>query len=448
MAVAGCLGIISQAGATNHTISCNGTTKGQLEALINGGTVKPGDMVLITGFCVGDLYVPGGIKLTNHGNSPAISASDGIQGQLTVGASEYGTVFINGLTLKGYIKNSGELANLWVGPAGRVQLSYSNVSSAQENGIFIKGGNVNMQGSEVDGNGVAGVPFNMNGIAITDGGILDDVSGTGTSTISANKGYGISVNGGYVNLSSTGISSDALGEIYELTGGSEINFSNGTIATTAAWPAIQLYTSSSINLRNASVAANNGALVVRRGSSASLLGSTLTNTTAKAPTIAVGASSSLDFAGGNTVANPASGGVAIQVERESSVTQTLGSQINPAFNNVPDNIVGEGVAAINSSFDLGQGLIGSNPTLTWRGNIEIYSSSFLRMQGGVAVTGNVTLANNSGANFVLTNGGTNSVRGGVSCPNPGTVVSSYVANPTNVIPNVKIGTTPPSCSLD
>jgi hypothetical protein len=288
----------------------------------------------------------------------------------------------------------------------------------------------------------------MNGIRIADGGILDDAGGTGTSTISGNKGYGISVNGGFVNVNSTSISGDAQGEIFELTGGSEINFTNGTISSTAALPAIQLYTSSSITLTNASVTAANGALVVRRGSSAELIGSTLNNTTANAPTVEVGASSSFDLAGGNTITNSTTGGVAINVDRESSVTQTLGSKNNPAFKDTPDTVVGQGVAAINSSFDLGQGPISGTPILNWTGNIAIYSSSFLRMQGGVAVTGKLTLQNNSGANFVLTDGGTNAVSGGVSCPNPGTVGSSYVANPTNVTPNVTTGVTPPSCTQD
>ena len=144
----------------------------------------------------------------------------------------------------------------------------------------------------------------------------------------------------------------------------------------------------------------------------------------------------------------ATGGKALSVDHNSSLRHILSSRLSSSLADAPDIVTGSGAISANSSVDIGLGLIATSPSLSWTGNIALATQSQIILSGGVAVTGSLTLANNSGADFLVSGGAANTVTGGVSCPTAGTTVTSYVTNPKNVTPNVPIASTPGHCLQD
>lgn len=433
------------AAAAVQQITCDGKTPGQLAALL--GTVRFGDTVVITGICVGDITLPTTLTLTNHLSSAALVATDGIEGQVTV-ATLAGGATINGILLEGHPTSTGAIANLAVFGPGQTTLQHSKVTRAQADGIYIgNGGSVYLVGSVVSGNGVARMAGNSDGVDIDVGGFLDDAKTGPASTITGNPGRGILVeNGGSLRLHATTVSADGVSEIVAMGGTVRLE---GTVvkgATGAAQPAVQVFNGSRLELYGAGVSGPGGAVLVAGGSSALAAGATLSGSGAAAPALEVASASSLMLGGGNRILNAATGGVAAKVDRNANLMQVLSSRFGAA--DAVDTVTGAGVVLEESSIDLGTGLIGGAPSLTWTGSLTVSERSVVKLQGGVAVSGSLQLTDGADGLFYLANGGTNRVSGGVTCPTGGPPPNSHVANPTDVTPNVKIGTTTPDCLND
>ncbi len=95
----------------------------------------------------------------------------------------------------------------------------------------------------------------------------------------------------------------------------------------------------------------------------------------------------------------------------------------PGFNFVAavDTVTGNGVLQLQSTADLGAGLVSGNPTLVWTtgaGGINVSQNSSLRFEGGVAITGQVILAQGSNGfvNSAKAPGTPNTINGSIYCP--------------------------------
>jgi hypothetical protein len=106
-----------------------------------------------------------------------------------------------------------------------------------------------------------------------------------------------------------------------------------------------------------------------------------------------------------------------------------------------DTISGAGSVQVQSSMDLGQGLIspGSTPSLVWTlsgsQTINVQQNSSFRLSGGTSISGgNVKIAQGSNGFFNTGAGGVNDAT--IGCAGSPGNATVHIANPTFVTPSV------------
>jgi len=160
------------------------------------------------------------------------------------------------------------------------------------------------------------------------------------------------------------------------------------------------------------------------------------------PVIEASSGSVIALAGGNTICSgrlsgscTADGGVALQIDHVGSLVQVSATEFG--YTPATESVTGGGVAVLQSTIDLGLGLISSSPSLTWTtggSGISVAQNSSVRMNGGVTVIGTLAIGQASNGFFNRTKGGSNAVTS-VTCPFT-TVPASHIVAGTAGSPAV------------
>jgi hypothetical protein len=178
------------------------------------------------------------------------------------------------------------------------------------------------------------------------------------------------------------------------------------------------------------------AIYAMGNSTVTMLDTTVTDADAVDAAIVVDDGSALLSEGGNTISNTAANGIAIEALNGSTFHQHIAETqflIPPGA----DTITGIGTVQVQSNMELGTG--GTTPS-TWTGAIAVQQNSSFRMDGGITITGGVSLIQGSNGFFNKSAGGTNSVT--VTC---GGTDSSHVAGANAVSPAVTLVTVGVGC---
>lgn len=448
--------------STNNTVAAANGNKGQPAA---------GDLIEITNTCLGNITIAtDDLVLTNHNDttmSPLIedlvSFSDGIAGQVEVASAR--NVVVRNLGLVSSNASSSNGANLYVHDGATLTAQHDFIQVATSGtGIEITGNaalslidsHVYMQSAQYAiladngavlwmGNSDGTEPSRIDGTFTGNPGLATialkehsaaDIYSSSIAAFANNQIYAIgnsSVHLRGAQLPNPGIGANTVGPTVQVVGGSSLSvdtLANGTGTT--------------IN--------GSGGILLAGASSAILNSATLSSQSTQMPTIEASVNSSIILAGGNTVSNAASGGVAIEVDHTSALLQQSGSVLG--YTDAPETISGAGSVLMQGSADLGQGPVSGAAGLVWNGTVSAQQNSSFRMQGGAHITGAVRLSqqsngfvncNNSGGIQTSSCGGaagaSNAVDGTIECiqylsipNNP----SSHVSNPTLPTPNVTI----------
>ena len=160
------------------------------------------------------------------------------------------------------------------------------------------------------------------------------------------------------------------------------------------------------------------------GGSALLLQGSKISTPGAGPVIEASSGSVIALAGGNTICNgtfngatcQAGTGTALQIDHVASLVQISGADFG--YTAASDTVTGSGSAVLQSTIDLGLGLINSSPSLTWTtgsGGISVAQNSSLRLQGGATITGTLNFIQSSNGFFNKSKGTPNGVTQ-ILCP--------------------------------
>ena len=497
--------VLSGANATTFSYTCTNTA-GELQLRLNGtnawtvgGTAKPasGDTVEIDGTtnnqpCLGDIFVnTNGVTFKNHLASNALIAADRIDGMFEIAASHN---TINGIALtcsacSSTTANTTGLSTftedgaLVAHDTAVVVLQNAQVSGSHTSGIFaVRNTSVSITNSSVVGNGLGGTsaPFSS-GIFAEDASAvrLGSPDGTNGVTIAGNgksgggcPGFGIllvnssSLSSFVATIGGAGTANDSssqntCGQIVLETGSSARIEGNTITETTASnVAAIQAFANSSfITTANPTSAAfttissgNNGAILLGGASSAVLNSSTISSTGTNIPTIEAAASSTAVLGGANIIANATGGGIVFQIDHSSSLVQVPAHQFG--FTDAAEEVTGSAFIQVQSSMDVGIGLITGVPSISWSvpsgSCILVQQNSSFRMSGGVAIAGapaaactlnggavstTIVFQQESNGFFNLSHGGTDNISGSgaVSCLFAG-MPNAHVTGKANISP--------------
>ena len=496
--------LASGASATTYSFSCTGAA-GELQLRLNGSAAwtspasmaKPvgGDTIEIDGttnnaFCNGDIFVnTSGLTFENHLGSNAVVAADIINGMFEVSGAH---ITINGILmlctgcsstttnttgLSGFAED-GALA---LHDGATVLLKNSVVAGSKTSGIFLtRNSAISVVSSSIANNGQSGSDGQFASGVYADGGSsvrLGNPDGSGTVGIGGNgntggvcPGYGVFLaeGGSLISYAATiggaGTSTDVnsqntCGQIM-LQGASSARLLGTTVTqTTVNFAAIQAVGSSSfMTTKNAASAVttissgNNGAILLGGAASAMFNSSTISSTGTSVAAVEAAASSTVILASGNNVSAATAGGIAFQIDHSSSLSQIQGT--NFGFTNSAETVTGSAFIQVQSSMDIGTGLVGGNPSMNWTvpsgSCILIQQNSSFRMSGGVAIAGapaaacalnggtvstTIVFQQESNGFFNLSRGGTDNIGGGggVSCLFAG-MPNAHVTGKANISP--------------
>ena len=434
--------------AATLTADCTAATgsPGALGALV--GSIVMGTSVTVQGTCVGNIQImPNGVTLQADG-----SVGGEIVGQVSITGT--GATLI-GLTIDGTLASTYSTDGVVVQPGGSATLSNCTIQHWPGRGVVvdmnaavgISGGSIKFNtGTPASGGAAITIKHGSSAtIGFAPPFYVEAFSNAAPVEIASNNGYGIDVeNNAQVEIYSANIHDNGGPELYAMF--SNVNIQGGTIsAPVLNGPnAIQLV-HSSIYLYNTTVTGAGPYTIADWGTSMlAMRGSTVTQTGGAGHTaLQVTDGSTAASLGGNTVS--ASGGSAIFVQNASTFHETNGTSFG--FAAAGDTITGSGTVQVQSNMELGTG--GTAPS-AWTGAILVAQNSSFRMDGGMTITGAVSIAQASNAFFNVTNGGKNVVTGGVNCT--GVVLASHVAAPGNVVTSINgstsavtIGSTGPAC---
>jgi hypothetical protein len=436
--------------AHTYTYQCTATVN-EIQARINGtspwtttdggaGTTAPiasGDIVLLDstthGFlCSGDIFVnTSGVTFGNHSGTSSLS-TDAIVGMIEVAGAN---ITINGLKFTCHCASTTanttglgtftEEATILLHDGATVLFENGEIIGSFNSGIFATGSSsISVVNSTIVSNGddqILTDPRFSSGIAADIGSRvrLGNPDHTGPVTIAANGdipggsatcfGYGLFLTGGSTlesfaatiggaGTTRTTTSQNVCGQILLLHGSSARLEGNTVTQTTVQVPAVQVLEGSALIATDngapspvgTSISSGDaGAILLAAVSSATLQGSAIGSTGTSTATFEAAGSSTVTLAGGNFIANTTTGGIAFQIDHSSSLMQVLGQQLG--FANAADTVEGSAFVQVQSSADLGVGLIGGNPSLNWSvpaGNcILVQQNSSFRLSGGVAIAG-------------------------------------------------------------
>jgi hypothetical protein len=434
-----------------------------------GTTLSPGDVIEITGTCQQDITIrTPGLRLTNHNDTNA-TGTDGNQGQIEVAGAR--RTVINGLLL-GSDQNAFSFASasdqalIFAHDGAAVLVEYSSLSNSPLLGILAQNSaQVAVRNTLVAGSGAA-APDLAHGVGIRAilGSAIEVSSpdnGAQSSDIAFNEGGGVALFSG----SSLIVSAPASAAVIEGNGGAQLRLERASSAHVSG--GIVDGSTCLANCSNAieavgssNVAVDGGVIVlgITSKNAVSLIGGSVllaSSATIKAPasntipTIDAAENSVIALAGGNIVCSNLSTcdssitGLAIVADHVSTLIQVPPQQFGYA--SAQDRLFGGGSVQLQSTVDLGVGLITASPSLTWTAGpstVRVTQNSSFRLQGGVAITGVVSLAQGSNGFFNVSNGGTNTVSGGVTCLAV-TIPAAHVAAPNaaSLTPTPSLATT-------
>jgi hypothetical protein len=305
-----------------------------------------------------------------------------------------------------------------------------------------------------------------NGIEIITGSkaVLGADNGSLSVLVEGNAGDGVTVDtGSSAVIQSAQINENAnrqlavLGASSAHVTGSTASVSLQTCFTAPDTPcgnAVEVWSGSSLRIDNGATVSSvnsSGVLtsaILLEGSSTLLAASVQILSPSGPTTIEASDNSVIALAGGNSICSGTCGtgttGTAITADRVSILMQVAPAQFGYA--EIADTIYGGGVMMLQSTADLGMGPIGTGtaPSLAWTTGptgISASQNSSFRLEGGVSITGALSLAQASNGFFNLANGGTapNLVSGGVSCPFSA-IPASHVSGPADLSPSPTLST--------
>ena len=497
--------------ATTFTYQCTNSA-GELAARLNGTSAwttvsaggnpaKPvsGDIIKIDGTtngvaCLGDIFVnTSGLTFENHSGTSALINADLIDGMFEVAGAH---VTINGIALTctncsatqtstALFSVLPEIGALALHDGAAVLLEHGKISGSLTSGIeLLRTSSISAVFVTIAGNGLSGSGPGSSSAQVSSGIFADAGSsvrlgipgGTGIVTVAGNgksgggcPGFGLllaqssSLESFAATIGGAGTANDATsqntcGQILLQSGSSARLEGNQITQTTASVPAIQAQAGSSIIATgNPSItqtmisAGDTGAMLLGAASSAVLNSSAISSTGTSVPTIEAAASSTVTLGGGNAVTNATTGGIVFQIDHSSSLVQVPAHQFG--FVDATENVTGSAFVQVQSSMDLGVGVINSAASLLWSvpaGDcILVQQNSSFRLSGGVTIDGaapsacllngstvgtTIVIQQESNAFFNVSRGGTDTILlGGVSCLFAG-MPNAHVTGKANISP--------------
>ena len=510
LALGGLFLVVSGAQAHTYAYKCTGTA-GELEARINGssawtstdggaGTTAPiasGDIVEIDGTtnnksCVGDIFVSvTGVTFKNKNGSDVLNAPDQIDGMFEV-AGAHITIDAIALTCTGCssstLSGSGfssfnEDAALVLHDGAVVLVENAQINGSKTSGIFLtRNAAISLINTTIAGNGLSASDasfasgiFAENRSSVS----LGKPDGTGGVFIAGNgksgggcPGFGIFLRtGSTLDAFVGGLGGDSTGnnaggqntcgQILLQSGSSALIQGTSLTQTTASQPAVQALSGSSFiattgpgpSLTQIS-AGDSGAVLLGGASSAVLNFGLIQSTGTSVATIEATGGSTVTLASNNLLSNSTSGGIVFQIDHSSSLTQVPGQLFGFTFTG-PETITGSAFIQVQSSMDIGIGLLGggASPSMSWTvpsgSCILVQQNSSFRMSGGVAIAGaaaapcalnggavstTIVFQQESNGFFNLSRGGTDAISGGgVSCLFAG-MPNAHITGKANISP--------------
>jgi hypothetical protein len=445
------------------------TALGTAVALAN-----PGAILAITGFCQEQVTISSvlqsGITITNDTGltGASLSGTDGIEGQLVISGPIQVTIV--GLTLEGSSSDLGYPSVVSV-LGSNVAIANSNITSGWRNGLIVAGNGVaTILNTSVTGNGAANIAGQCDGIRASDGGRVflgeqnpdSSIDTANAVTLENNACNGVSIlSGSGLTVAGGTIAGNGGIEVF-VDGSSAASVFGATIEqqatpNVAEAAAVDVFQTSRLFLAQGTTVdagAFGSGVMVGSASSLATVNTTISNDAAAYPTVWVSGVSHAILAGGNEIDAEAASATAIQLDHGSSLVQGQDSDLGPVFAGAPlanapngDTIIGNGLIEVQSDMELGTGA--TTPS-TWTGNITTEQNSAFRMDGGITITGLVSLQQGSNGFFNNNAGGLNVVGNGVRCPWT-TNAGSHVSAPQKVLFSptgaqaVTVGDVSPDC---
>jgi hypothetical protein len=502
------VGTPGQGGDNVATLNSAGTGYvGSFTAALNGG-----DLVVINNFCnqVVDIRTSG-VTLSGPSGDIAVGSgppefqiNNGISNQvivdgaqrvtindITVGSGNTVVTFSSGYGFAGF-------GVLTVVHSAQVTVENALVAFSPTRGIYVSDNSgVHLLSSSVTDNGVGNTDQADNTGIYADGAssvTLGTVVAAGTSSgadpasVTSNGGDGIRVR----NTSSLGIAAGTVSgngqkQLFAVTSSAILLSGNNAFAANGNAPLVAISAPSNsdtvISIEAGSSLLIEGQASVTSGSTGTTIAAYGSGTvllegsfiSGGSTTLQITGGSLLALAGGNYICNGTQAtstltpgctaftgdtNSAIEVDHVGALYQ-VGAISGFGFTAAADTITGGGVLELQSTADLGAGLIGgATPSLLWTtgaNGISVAQNSSLRLQGGVDITGSIAVAQGSNGfvNLSQTPGHTltNTVSAGISCPFK-TVPASHLqlgnnslnpSTPATVLATSFTGATSPQC---
>ncbi len=465
--------LLSAAGAHAQTqVRCDEAPATALGTAI--AEANPGAILAITGICEQAVTIASvldaGIAITNDTGviGAALVATDGIAGELVVNGPI--AVTITGITLEGPSSDLGYPAVLGVAN-GDVVIENAQIVNGWRYGMAVSHNAVaRLLNATVSGNGQSNIPGQCDGIRALGGARLylgrytpsNTIDTANAVTVENNACNGVTlVTASSLSLVGGTIEGNGGIQIF-VTGTSDAGMSGATIVQQQASnlseaAAVYAYQASRVLVGpGTTIAAGTygSAVVVASASSLALSDASVGNANAGYPTVWASGVSHVALSSGNRIANNAGGGTAIALDHGSSLVQGMGADLGPSITGEPlsivpagDIITGNGTVETQSDIEIGTGA--AFPS-SWTGSIAVSQNSAFRMDGGISISGAVTLEQGSNGFFNNSAGGLNIVAGGITCP-WSTSPSAHVSAPAKVLLSaagpqaVTIGAVSPDC---
>ncbi len=405
---------------------------------------NPGDTIQITGICQQDVTITTpGLTITNRsGPTGGLNASDGVQGQLEISGAT-GTI-IDGVILGSFsafsFGSSKDMASLFAHDGAAVTVNASDIENSPLLGVLAaRSSKVEITSAtspaiiSANGNGTADtLPRDNGGIQARDNGtiILGSSDGSQRVTVSNNPADAVAAyrNSSIVIYAAGFTSNTARQVVAESASSAHLTLASTTIdSSSSSSDAIAAVGTSTLQI-DAGVSVTGGAgghAISLQGGSALLLQGSNIGAFANGgpPVIEASSGSVVALAGGNTICSGRlsgsclpDGGIALQIDHVGSLVQVSAADFG--YTPATESVFGGGIAVLQSTIDLGLGVISSNPSLTWTtggAGISVVQNSSVRMNGGVTVTGTLVIGQASNGFFNRTKGGSNAVTS-ITCP--------------------------------
>jgi hypothetical protein len=441
-----------------------------------------GDVIEITGICVEDVTVTtSGLTITNHsGAGTGLSATDGVEGQFEIAGAT--GIVIDGIVLGSSgafsFASANDLALLYAhdGAAVTVTDGTEITNSPLLGALAARSSKLQLMSTTNTGGGTTvslnggggGDQFarDNGGLQARDNGaiVIGNSDGTGIVSITDHAFDAVSAyrNGSLV-IYAANFTGNTAHQITVMSASSaHMSLAEVSItAPTGAPNAIQVVGTSTVQIdTGVTVAGASGAEAISVvGGSALLLQGAKIATPGAGPVIEASSGSVIALAGGNTICSgtlsgttcTAASGIALQIDRVASLVQISGADFG--FAAASDTVTGSGSAELQSTVDLGLGLVSSSPSLTWTtesSGITVHQNSSFRLQGGATITGTLTVSQSSNAFFNKSMGSAANAVSSILCPF-GIVPAAHVAasggsiTPAPVLSTTFLSTAPNQC---